>query len=146
MDLAGAELFQEVVDLLRLGHEIGRTDQALPTERVGFLHIRQKVFDIQDTFDIILRIGIDRNTRITGFDNEIDHGAETRLYIDILHIQTGRHDLVGGLVVELDDLRKHLFLLRHFSGSEFQRFGELVDRKVVFFLYQRLVDDAGRGD
>ena len=116
MDLAGTEFLQEIVDLLRLRHEIGRTDQALPTERVRLLHIRQKVFDIQDSLDVI------------------DHGAETRLDVDILHIQAGRHDLVGSLVVELDDLRKHLFLFRHFGGSEFQCFGKLVDRKIVLLL------------
>ena len=134
MDLAGTEFLQEIVDLLRLRHEIGRTDQALPTERVRLLHIRQKVFDIQDSLDVILRIGINRNTGITGSDDEIDHGAETRLDVDILHIQAGRHDLVGSLVVELDDLRKHLFLFRHFGGSEFQCFGKLVDRKIVLLL------------
>ena len=134
MDLAGTEFLQEIVDLLRLRHKIGRTDQALPTERVRLLHIRQKVFDIQNSLDVILRIGINRNTGITGSDDEIDHGAETRLDVDILHIQAGRHDLVGSLVVELDDLRKHLFLFRHFGGSEFQCFGKLVDRKIVLLL------------
>ena len=72
MDLAGTEFLQEIVDLLRLRHEIGRTDQTLPTERVRLLHIRQKVFDIQDSLDVILRIGINRNTGITGSDDEID--------------------------------------------------------------------------
>ena len=54
------ELSQEVVNLLCLRDKIRRTNQALPPEIHRFGQMRQQVFDIKDSADIILVVLIDR--------------------------------------------------------------------------------------
>ena len=88
MNLICLKITQQVIDHLRLRHKISRTNQRLPTKVIPFVHMRQKILDIQHSLDIIPRTGIDRNTRISILNDTLHHLLERCTDIQIDHIQT----------------------------------------------------------
>ena len=61
------------INFLGFRDKIGRANQTLPMERVGFLQIRKQIFNVQDTFNIVLAVRINRNTGITRINDFVQH-------------------------------------------------------------------------
>ena len=57
------KLFQQVVDLLVFGHEIGFSQQLLPAEFVAVVDVGQQILDVEDSLDIVQILVADRNAR-----------------------------------------------------------------------------------
>ena len=65
------KIFEQLINHLAFGNEIGRTQQVPPVKVAAARKIGQQILDINDSLDIVLRAVVDGNARITGFDDEL---------------------------------------------------------------------------
>ena len=103
MDFVGLEVTQKLVYHLCLGHEIGRTNQGLPTEIVAFGQVRQQVLNIKDALDVVPRLTIHGDTRIDILHDALQHVLERRMQLQVHHIQPRSHDFLGCFLTKADD-------------------------------------------
>ena len=132
MHLVTLELPEQVINLLGLGHEIRRTYQALPSEVLWLRQIRQQIFDIKHTTDIILIILIDGNTTVAVVNNEFQHIFIRAANINVSNILAGRHHLFSGLVAKTDNALEHaLFVLDVVLIGQFKSLLQIVNAQLA---------------
>ena len=145
MHLILLELAQQVVDLLRLRHEIRRTDERLPAEISRLRQMRQQILDIKDATHVINGVLIDGDTGIVILNDALDDIGELASEIEIDNILTTRHHLLGSLVSEAHDALQHIFLfLQLVLVGQFERLFQIIDAEHVALLLHHLRSpDAG---
>ena len=116
--LVGAELFEEVFDLLCFRNEVGGADQFLPVEVLRIADVEQQVLGVQNAGDVVVRLFIDGDAREAATDNEVEGLLKRAMGADRFHVHAGDHDLVGGLVVKLPDLLEHFVLIGRLFGED----------------------------
>ena len=135
MYLVVLKLAKQVVDFLRLGHEIGRAYEALPTERLLLVEMRQQVLDIEHASNIVGVVLIDGNAAVVVINDTFQHFVERALDVEVYHILPAGHDFLHRLVAKADDALQHaLFLLDFLLVGEFKRLFQVVDAQHVVAL------------
>gem|GEM_PF-5791859 len=139
MHLVFLELTQEIVYLLGLWHEIWRSYQTLPPERGWLSEMRKQILDIQDSSDIVRIILIDWNTTIVIFYDTFKYLRISTLNIQIHHILSARHHLLGSLVAKSDDSLQHtLLILDVILVGQLQGLFQVIDTQHMIFLLDHL--------
>ena len=134
------EFAQQVVNLLRLRHEIRRTNQRLPFEVVTLRQVGQQVLDIQNASDIVLRVLIDGNTRVVIVHHALQHLFVGRRRIQVNHILTTRHHLLHRFVAKAHNTLQYLLLLLDILGvRQLQRLLQLVHAQRLVLLHHHLL-------
>ena len=106
--------------------------------------MRQQVFNIQYPLDIIPRTGIDRNTRISIFNDTLHHLLERGTDIQIDHIQTWCHHLLHSFTAETDNTLQDIILFREFRFiCQLQCVRQFIDRNIVALLYKMFIQKSG---
>ena len=102
--VVGAELAQQHIQALGLGHEGGRAQQVLDVEAVAILleDQRQQVLGQQDTHDVVMAFTDHRVARM----RRVDHGREEFPWglgrLDADHLRARDHDVTYLQVSHLD--------------------------------------------
>ena len=145
MNLVRLKITKQIINHLCLRHKISRPDQWLPTEVISFVHMRQKVFNIQHPFYIIPRTGINRDTWISIFNDTLHHFFERGTDIQIDHIKTRCHHLFHSLTTEADNSFQNIIFLRNFSFvRQFQCMRKFIHRNIMILLGKVLIQKSGR--
>ncbi|MNM77015.1 hypothetical protein D3C81_888570 [compost metagenome] len=107
--VVGAELAQQHVQALGLGHEGGRAQQVLDVEAVAVLFEdqRQQVFGQQHAKDIVMAFANHRVARVRSVDHSWEELAWRLRGLDADHLRARHHDVaylqVGDLNGAFDD-------------------------------------------
>ena len=146
MNLVVLELFEQIVDLLMLRHEIGAADQVLPLEVVAVRNIGQHVLYVKHAFHVVDPFLANRNPREARlYDHAADFG-EIVLQIERDDIDARLHDLDDFGMHETDDAGQHPSFLDGLVGGHLDGVRQLVDRNIDPLLGHALVDVAPRTD
>lgn len=88
--LVGLELTEKVVHLLCLGHEVGGTHKALPTEIGGFSYVRYEVLDVEDAAYVVLVVLVDGYAAVVVVDDVLYHVGKGGAQLDAHNVLDGR--------------------------------------------------------
>ena len=117
----------------------------MPTKVISFVHVRQKVFNIQHPFYIIPRTGINRNTRISIFNDTLHHLLERGTDIQIDHIQARRHYLLHRFATKTDNPFQNIILLGDFRLiRQLQCMRQFIYGNIMILLGEVLVQESSR--
>ena len=94
------EITQKVINHLCFRYKIWGTNEALPLERCRFLKMRQEVFNIKHTLNVVCGTLVNRDTAIVILYDTLYHLWERSLDIKVYHIHTRSHHLSGHLTTE----------------------------------------------
>ena len=106
--------------------------------------MRQQVLDIQDASDIVDRTLIDGDTRIVVLNDALQHVWEAGAEVEVYHILTAGHHLLGSLVAETHDTLQHVLLFLQFLRvSQLKGLLQVVyTQHMVLLLHHLLCEDA----
>ena len=144
MNLAFAEILQEVVDHARLRHEIRLAQQGSPRRALAFPDVGKQIFRIENAADRIFRSVVDGDSRISRLKDYFQRLVPGIVKLDRRDVDTRNHDLPRLLLAEAQDSLQHLlvFLLLHIG--DFQSLLKLIGRDRLLLLGDDPVDDRGR--
>ena len=146
MHLVALHLAQQLVDLLRLGNELGRPEERPDRDvRLAPGQAPEEVFHVQDADDLIGRALVDRDPRVAGAHHALQHLLRRRVHVDRDDVGPRDHHLVDLLVPEREDGMDHVALLDIEHALLLARLDERLD---VLFADERAllrVGPEGRG-
>ena len=139
MNFVLAELAQQVVNLLCLRHEIRRPDERLPPEGTALLQVGQQVLDVQYAAHVVAIVLINGNTRVIVLYDTFQHLVVTASEIQVNHILTRRHNLLGRVVAKAYYALEHaLFFLYVLLVGQFQSLLQIAGAERAGFLLHHL--------
>ena len=99
----------------------------------------QQVLDIQDATDVVAVVLIDGDARIVVLDNALDDLRERHLEVEVDHILTRGHNLLGGLVAKAHNAFQHaLLFLDVLLVGQLQSLLQVADAQHMVFLLHHL--------
>ncbi len=108
--------------------------------------MRKEVFHIEDTFQVVRSLFIDRDPGKTWVDNHPGQGVQIGLDIDCNHIGTRLHNLTYLQVTEADNPFQHFLFIFHHIGGQIQCLRKIFHGNILSLLCQPPVDQSGRSD
>ena len=146
-----AELAQQVVQALALGHEGGRAQQRADVEARRALQLEQ-VLRQQDADDVFFFALVHRKARVRGVDHQVQQRVERRVDVDQVHARRGDHHVAGRHVGHAQHAFEHharlgaddvvvLGVGQRFDqlvarvGAGMDEFGELLEKAALVFAF-----------
>ncbi len=112
MDLFGLHIPEQGVSPHRLGHKVGRSQQLPQGLGLRLPGVEQIGAGVQDADDVVGVLLVDREPGQAGLPDGADNLLVAVLGPEHDHVGAVNHDLLGGHVVELEDVVNHLLLAR----------------------------------
>ncbi len=140
MHLVFLELPQEVVNLLSLRDEIGRTDETLPAEVLRLVEIGQQVLDIEYPPNIILIILKHGDAAVIVLHYGVQHLLEIGLDINVNDVLSRCHHFFGCFVAKANDAAQHaLLVLDVILIGELESLLQVINTELPFLFLHHLL-------
>lgn len=104
LDMESLEILQEMLDLLALGHEMGRSDEPVEVDLGVGAESGKEILQIDDADDLVYGSAVDRDPGISFDDDGIEMGIEILIDIDGVNTAPRHVDLTHSLIIELKDV------------------------------------------
>src|SRR5581483_7106097 len=108
LQMLALEFAQQIADLLRLGDEVRRPRELGDGARLPFQDRVEDLLHVNDSCDLIDRLGVDRNAGVLRLAEHPRDLIERLARVERLHVDARRHQLLRHAIAEVDDRLQQL--------------------------------------